>query len=114
MQRPLVELLEIRGGIAHLAIPLKTQPTDIVLNSINKDLALFLGVRVIKTQIANAAKLLRQAKIDRDRLGMTNMQKAVRLGRKTRYDRGHNPIVQVILNLGLEKITSRFGTHGRS
>ena len=53
-------------------------------------LRLFLrGIGIVETQVGMPAKLVRQPKIQADRLGMANVQIAVRLRRKARL---HPPL----------------------
>ena len=46
------------------------------------------GVGVVKAQVANAAIVARQAKVDADALGMAHVQVAVGLGREAGADLG--------------------------
>ena len=79
VQGPVVQLLEIRGGETHLAIPLVAQPAHVFLDGIDVLLALLFGVGVVEAQVAAPPKALREAKIHADRLGVSDMQIAVGL-----------------------------------
>ena len=66
--------------------PVEAEPAHVALDGVDIFL-LFLGrVGVIETQIAMAAELLRHAEVEADRLGVADMQIAVRLGRKAGDD----------------------------
>ena len=84
--RPFIETVEIIRGIERLAGPFVAEPAHIGLDGIDVFL-LFLGrIGVVEAQIAAASKLLRDAEIERDRLGVADMQIAVRLRREPGHD----------------------------
>ena len=114
MQSPLEQLLEVSRGISHLAVPLIAQPAHVLLYRVNELLTLFFRVRIIKAQVTSTTKLLRQAKIDGDRLGVTNMEVTVRLGRKPRDDGSGEPCVEIALNLCSQKITAQLCGHANT
>ena len=67
--------------------PIEAEPVHVALDGVDVFL-LFLGrIGVVEAQIAVAAELLRDAEIQADRLGVADMQIAVRLGRKAGDDR---------------------------
>src|SRR6185503_5450972 len=66
-------------------------------------------VGVVEAQIAVAAELLGDAEIDRDRLGMADMEIAVRLGRETRDDVLH----PTGFNIGGDDIADEIATRWR-
>ena len=121
MQRPLMKRIEVAGGIAHLAKPFKAKPPDIFLNTINKDLFLFLGIGIVKAEVALAIVLFSQTKIEADRCRMTDMEIPIRLRRKAGDDfiTGNmtggeiaiNDLFQKIFRL-LENFTSVCFAHG--
>ena len=79
---PAVEPLEIIRGVVEVLAPIEAEPAHVALDGVDIFL-LFLGrIGVVETQIAAAAEFLRDAEIQADRLGVADMQIAVRLGRK--------------------------------
>src|SRR5882724_10887560 len=82
--RPVVQALEIVGGVIEIGSPVVTEPVHVGLNGIDIFL-LFLGrVGVVEAQMALSGKLLRDAEIQCNRLGMADVQIAVRLRMKSR------------------------------
>ena len=79
----LVQLLEEVAGVVQ-RIPLKAQPTHIGLDRVDVLLLLLRRIGVVKAQVALAVVVLGQAEVDADRLGMPDVQVAVRLGWKAR------------------------------
>ena len=63
---------------------MKAQPAHIFLDREGVLFAFLLRVGVIEAQVAGALVILRQAEIQTDRLGMADMQIAIRFGRKPR------------------------------
>ena len=84
--RELVQLLEIIGCPAHLAVPLKTQPAHVVLYGLGVFLVFLFRVGVVEAQVAFALIILRQTEVQADGFGMADMQISVRFGRKARDD----------------------------
>ena len=81
---PVVELLEIVGGEVRLLAPVEAEPAHVALDR-NDELVLLLGrVGVVEAQVAAAAEFLRDAEVQADRLGMADVQIAVRLRREAR------------------------------
>ena len=79
----LVELFkEIRGEVQF--VPRKAQPFNVVLDVFDEHRVLLGGVGVVKAQVALAAVLFGNAKVYAQGLGVTDVQKAVRLGWKAR------------------------------
>ena len=111
MQGPLVKLLEIARGEAHLSSPLVSQPADVLLNRVDKLLTFFLRVGVVKTEMALPTKLLSKAKIYGDRLRVTYMQKAIRLWRKPGDQRTYTRGLQISLNLCAQEVTAKLRGH---
>ena len=85
--RPCVELLEIVGGVVKMFAPVEAQPSDVALDLVDVLLRFLHRVGIVEPEIAPAAEFLRDAEVDADRLGMADVQAAVRLGRKPRDDR---------------------------
>ncbi|EJT84048.1 hypothetical protein PPS11_27281 [Pseudomonas putida S11] len=76
LDRPVVQLVEVVGGVAHIAGPVEAQPLDITLDGVDV-LLVFLGrVGIVETQVADAPEFLGQAEVDADRLGVTDVQVA--------------------------------------
>ena len=84
---PLIELLEIVGRVVQVLAPVEAEPPDVALDLVDVLLRFLDGVRVVEAQIAPAAELLRDAEIDADRLGVADVQAAVRLRGESRDDR---------------------------
>ncbi len=86
MLRPVVELLEIIRGMVEVPAPVEAEPAHVALDRVDIFL-LFLGrVGVVETQVAASAIFLRHPEIEADRLGVTDMEIAVGLGREPRHD----------------------------
>ena len=82
----LVELLEVVGGVVHAVAPVEAEPAHVVLDRVDV-LDVFLDrVGVVEAQVAAAAELRGDAEVEADRLGVADVQVAVRLGRKPRDD----------------------------
>ena len=79
---PVVELLEIVRGVVEVLAPVEAEPAHVALDRVDVLLLLLGRVGVVEAQVAAAAELLRDAEIEADRLGVADMQIAVRLGRK--------------------------------
>ena len=115
VDRVSVERLEVVRGVERLAAPNESQPPDVFLNGLDV-LDVFLGrVGVVESQIAGAAELGRDAKIQADRLGMTDVQIAVRLRGKPR---GHTsamlPRLHVVRNDGADEVERRLRVSHRA
>ncbi len=108
MNRPLVQLIEIVGGIVLLTGPLEAQPLDVGLDRIDVLLVFLGGVGVVKAQVALAAELLGQAEVQADRLGVTDMQVTVGLRREARDDLGVLAGFQISLNDRAQEIGGFF------
>ena len=78
-----VELVEIIGGEARLALPGKTQPVHVLLDGFHVLHFLFHRVGVIEAQVAAAAEFPGQAEVQADGLGMADVQVTVRFRRET-------------------------------
>ena len=87
LQRPLVELGEVVGGVAE-PLPVEAQPADVGHDGIDVLLLFFFRVGVVEAQVGLAAELVGQAEVDADGLGVADVQVAVGLGRKAGLDRG--------------------------
>ena len=104
----LIALVEIARAKAEL-IPLKAQPADIGLNGLDVLHVLLGRVRIVKAEVARAAVLLRHAEIDAQRLGVPDVQIAVRFGREAGFHARIGfarvaPRLQVGFDLFLDKV----------
>src|SRR5690606_6104116 len=77
---------------------------DVTLDGVDVFLVFLGWVGVIKAQVALATELLRQAKVQADRLGMPDMQVTIGLRRKAGDDLGVLAGVQISLNDRAEKV----------
>jgi hypothetical protein len=81
---PLIQLIEIIGGVEAPVLPIETEPVDVVDDGIDV-LGLFLaGIGVVEPQVGLAAELRRQSEVQADGFGVADMEVAVGLGRKAR------------------------------
>ena len=85
LQRPLVELAEIVGGVAE-PLPVEAQPAHVLLDGIDVLLLFLFGIGVVEAQVGFAAELVREAEVEADSLGVADVEVAVGLGRKARLD----------------------------
>ena len=84
---PLVQLLEVVRGEKQVLTPVIAEPAHVGLDGVDVLLLFLLRVRIVEAQVAAAAELLGNAEVEADRLGVTDVQVAIRLGRKARHDR---------------------------
>src|SRR5690606_33823097 len=105
---PLVQLIEIVGGIALGAGPFETQPLDVALDRVDVFLVFLGRVGVVETQVALAAEFLGQAEVQADALGVADVQVAVGLRRETGDDLGVLAAVQIGLNDGAQEVGGFF------
>ena len=83
---PSVELLKVVRCVVHLSAPLPAEPADVFLDRVHV-LDVFLGrVGVVESQVAIAAESFRQAEIQTDGLGMSDVQITVRFWRESSMD----------------------------
>ncbi len=86
MLRPVVQLFEIIRGMVEVPAPVEAKPAHVALDRVDIFL-LFLGrVGIVEAQVAASAIFLRNPEIEADRLGVTDMEIAVRLGWEPRHD----------------------------
>ena len=89
---PLIQLIEIVGGVEAPVLPIEAEPVDVVDDGIDV-LGLFLaGIGVVEPQVGLAAELGREAEVEADGFGVADVQVAVGLGRKAGV---HAPAVLV-------------------
>src|SRR5512146_1586531 len=84
---PLVELLEVVRREVEVLPPLEPEPADVPLDRVDVLLLLLLRVGVVEAEVAATPELLGDPEVEADRLGVTDVQVAVRLGREA-GDRG--------------------------
>ncbi len=84
--RPVVELFEIIRGVIKILAPIEAEPAHVGLDGIDIFLLLLGRIGIVEAQIAVAAEFLGDAEIEANRLGVADMEIAVRLGRKARDD----------------------------
>ena len=107
--RQIVELVEIVAGEAHRAGPLEAEPFHVLLDGVDVLVLFLFRVGVVKAQMTGAAVGFGDAEIQANRLGVTDMQVAVRLRREP----GHHPATvfsfgQVTIDDLSDKVTGRF------
>ena len=79
------QLLEIVGGIVNVC-PFEAQPLDVLFYVFYIFRVLLHGVRVVEAQVAHAAVFLGQSEVDGNRLGVSNVQVAIRFWWETRLN----------------------------
>ena len=89
--------------------PVEAEPAHVALDGVDIFLLLLGRVGVVEAQIAMAAELLRHAEIQADRLGVADMQIAVRLRRKAGHDRLDAAGVEVGLDDVADEVAARLG-----
>src|SRR6185437_2141621 len=108
MLGPCVKLLEIVRRMEEILPPIEAEPAHIALDRVDIFL-IFLGrIGVVVAQIAAAAELFGDTKIQAYRLGVTNVQIAVGFGREARDDRLVLPRRQIAAHDVADKILARF------
>ena len=83
---PVVELLEVVARVERLAFDRKPEPGEIGDDAVDVARVLGVGVRVVEAQVADTAELLGDPEVDGDRLGVPDVQVAVRLGWEASLD----------------------------
>ncbi len=76
---PIVKLLEIVGGVIEVLAPVEAEPAHVALDGVDIFLLFLHRVGIVEAQVAAAAEFLGDAEIQADRLGMADMEIAVRL-----------------------------------
>ena len=93
--------------------PIEAEPGDVALDGVDIFLLFLDRIGVVETQMAAAAELFGDAEVETDGLGVTDMQIAVRLGRKAGDDPLHAAGVEVGLNDVADEIAAGFGRSHR-
>ena len=87
--------------------PVEAEPPDIALDGVD-ELLLFLDrVGVVEPQVTASAVLFRHPEVQADRLGVAQVQVAVRLRRKPGDDRLHSARFEVSVDLIADEILTR-------
>src|SRR5690606_20096320 len=76
------------GGEVKMLAPVEAQPAHVPLDRFDELLLLLQGIGVVEAQIAAAAEFLGDSEVQADRLGVSDVQIAVRFGRKAGDDGG--------------------------
>ena len=92
---PVVELLEVVRRMVEVLAPVEAEPADIALDRVDVLLLLLDRVRVIEAEVAAAAEIASDAEVEADRLGVADVQVAVRLRRKAGDDRRMAPAANI-------------------
>jgi hypothetical protein len=93
---PLVQLLEVVGGEVEVLAPVEPQPADVGLDGVDVLLLFLHRVGVVEAQVAPPAELVRYPEVQADRLGVADVEVAVRLGREAGDDGGDSAGAQII------------------
>ncbi len=80
--REIVELREIVRRIVFAVAPVETEPVDIFTDRVNVFDIFFYGVGVVESQVTGAAEFFGDAEVHADGFGVSDVEIAVRLGRK--------------------------------
>ncbi|MGY4595783.1 hypothetical protein ACVWXL_003529 [Bradyrhizobium sp. GM22.5] len=100
--RPFVEAVEIVRSEEQVLAPVEAEPAHVGLDGIDIFLLFLDRIGVVEAQMATARKLLGDAEIERDRLGVADMEITVRLRREP----GHDLLVFGLLEVGLDDVTN--------
>src|SRR5262249_11753388 len=96
---PLVELLEVVAGVIEVPAPVEAEPADVAHDRVDVLLTLLGRIGVVEAQVAVSVELLRHAEVEADRLGVADVQVAVRLGRKARHHLRVAPGLEILHHL---------------
>src|SRR5262249_28063623 len=110
LNSPRVELLEVVARVVKVLAPVVAEPAHGVDDRVDVLLALLRRVGVVEPEVAAAAELAGQAEVDRDRLGVANMEIAVGLGREARdHVAAETPAGVVLQDDVPDEVTRLFG-----
>src|SRR5437773_921116 len=99
---PLVELVEVVARVVEVRAPVEAEPAHVRLDRLDVLGGFLGGVRVVEAEVAAPAELQREAEVEADRLRMTDVQIAIRLGRKACDDALVPPGLQVFERRGAD------------
>ncbi len=103
---PVVQLLEVVAGVQGLA-RVVTQPAQVGQDALDERHLLGVGVGVVESQLADTTELAGQFEIERDRLGMADVEIAIRLG----WEAGLDPPAEgALLDVALHQLANEIGT----
>ena len=84
--RVLEQRLEVVGGVPRAAAPVESEPAHVGLDLLHEVHPLLRRIRVVEPQAAHRSRVVaRDAEIQTDRLGVSDVQVAVGLGREPRH-----------------------------
>src|SRR6516165_9985092 len=98
---PFEQLLEIVGGMIEMPTPVEAEPTHIALDGVDVLLLLLERIGIIEAQMAAPSEFPRNAEVEEDRLGVTDVQVAVGLRRET----GHDGVIAPGLEIGTNDVS---------
>src|SRR5215203_5013574 len=78
--------MEVVRRVVEMLAPVEAEPADVLLDGVDVLLLFLRRIGVVEAQVAAPAELLGDPEVERDRLGVTDMEVAVRLGRKAGDD----------------------------
>ena len=85
--RPLVQLREVLGRVADVAVPLEPEPFDVLDDGVDELRGLGLGVGVVKAKVTTPVLVeLCEGEVHEDALGVPYVKVAVGFRRETRVD----------------------------
>ena len=105
MLGPLIELLEIIRRVIKVFAPIEAEPAHVALDGIDIFLLLLGGVGIVEAQVAATAEFLGDAEIEADRLGVADVEVAVRLRREAR---DHQRVLSR-RQIGIDDLTDEVG-----
>src|SRR5262249_35754830 len=85
-QRALVHSLEEIRCVPQVRVPVVAKPAHVLLDRLDVQLVFGGGIGIVKAQVRPAVVLAGETEVEDDRLGMADVQEAVRLGRKAGDD----------------------------
>ncbi len=103
--RPLVDLLEVVAGVQRFA-GVVAEPRQVGDDPVDVRRILGVGIGVVEAQIAHAAELAGELVIERDRLGVPDVEVAVRLGWEPGLDA---PAERPLLDVALHQLADEVG-----
>ncbi len=108
----LVHLLKVVGGIEEAIPPVIAQPVDVLLDGLHV-LHIFLGgIGVVHAEVAQATVFFSGAEVDKDGLGMPDVEVAVGFGREAGVD-GHTLELPALCDILVDKIMDEVLRHYR-
>ena len=109
---PVVQRLEIVRRMVQMLAPVEAEPVDVPLDGVDVFLLLLHGIGIVEAKVAAAAVFDGKSEIQADRLGVAEMQIAVRLRWKARDDALHQAAGEVGLDHVANEIPGLFVCSG--